>query len=105
VARFTAAGGCELSRLPIRFRCEVIAPTEAPCESGERVRQFLRGERIQRNIHHRGLKQFRGNQWSVPDENTPISAKAVGLTRKQIHEARAVRDASFQILNLASSVS
>jgi hypothetical protein len=33
------------------------------------------------------------------------TAADVGLTRKQIHEARAVRDASFQILNLASSVS
>jgi len=38
-------------------------------------------------------KQFHGNQWSVPDENAPLSAKSAGLTRKQIHAARAVRDA------------
>ena len=38
-------------------------------------------------------KKFKGNQWSVPNENAPPSAADIGLTRKQVHEARLVRDA------------
>jgi len=36
---------------------------------------------------------FKGNQWSVPDENSPPSADDLGLSRKDIHEARLIRDA------------
>ena len=36
----------------------------------------------------------RGNQYaSIPNENTGITVKNVGLTSKQVHEARIVRDA------------
>lgn len=36
----------------------------------------------------------RGNQWTVPDGNgAPASAASLGLSRKQIHDARLIRDA------------
>lgn len=36
----------------------------------------------------------RGNQWTVPDGNgAPASAASLGLSRKEIHDARLIRDA------------
>ena len=37
-------------------------------------------------------KNFKGNQWSVPNENGPSSAADAGISRKRVHEARLVRD-------------
>jgi hypothetical protein len=50
---------------------------------------------------HGGARNFKV---AKPDLEKP-TLKQIGLTRQQVHEALALRDASFQILNLASSVS
>lgn len=38
---------------------------------------------------------FKGNQWSVPEENAPPTAAEIGISRKDIHEARQIRDAEL----------
>ena len=38
----------------------------------------------------------RGNQWTVPDGNEAPTAADIGLTRKDIHEARQIRDAEME---------
>jgi hypothetical protein len=40
-----------------------------------------------------GRGAFHGNQWSVADDNAPVTAASVGIRRDEIHEARKLRDA------------
>jgi hypothetical protein len=53
----------------------------------------------------RGEVRTRGGDRTSKLPDGKFGPKDAGLTDKQIHEARAVREASFQILNLASSFS
>jgi hypothetical protein len=47
---------------------------------------------------------FKGNQWSVLDENAPATAADIGLSRKHIHEARMIRDAEVAEPGIARRV-